>query len=169
MKIKCIAGTVALMVMLASNAQAQLVAGSPEDLLYGKIESAATPAQRLELAMQFEREFPDAPVKIQIMTMIMNIYNQQQDSDNAIAYAEKTLAVDSNNVEALIVLTYNLALTRQDVAQAIEYGQRAVAAIGTQRNADPPAGYSAEAWTAYLDSLDTSAKGYLSYAESIRD
>jgi tetratricopeptide (TPR) repeat protein len=169
MKGKYIAGSIALALALASNAPAQLVAGSAEDRLFGQIESAASPADRLQLAQQFEREFPNSVVKVQILTMIMNMYNQQQDSENALVYAEKALAVDDDNVEALIALTYNLALTRQDIPKAIEYGERAVSTIAAMRGQEPPGGYTPEAWTQYLDSLDTSARGYLNYAETIRD
>jgi tetratricopeptide (TPR) repeat protein len=168
MKSKYIAGALALLLIVASNLAAQLVAGSPEDALYGQIESAGSAGERLELALQFEREFPESPVKVQILTMIMNLYNQQQDADNAVAYAEKALAADDDNVEALIALTYNLALSREDIPAAIEYGQRAVATINTMRGEEPPAGYTPEAWTQYLDSLGTSASSYLNYAETIR-
>lgn len=169
MKVKHFAGAMAVSLLIASTASAQLIAGSPEDELFGKIDAASTPAERLELAMQFEREFPDSPVNVQILTIIMNIYNQQQDSANAVAYAEKTLAADEDNVEALIALTYNIALRGEDIPQAIEYGQRAVSTIEKLRAGEPPAGYSPEAWSQYLDTMASTAQSYLTYAETIRN
>ena len=169
MKFKYTAGALAILFLVAAPASAQLIAGSPEDDLFGQIEAATSDSERLELAMQFETEFPGSPVEMQILTMIMNIYNQQQDSANAVAYAEKMLAVDEDSVEALIAMTYNLALTRDDIPGAIEYGERAVAAIETMRSGETPTGYTPEAWTQYLDTLAASAGQYLNYAETIRD
>jgi tetratricopeptide (TPR) repeat protein len=168
MKVKYAVVAFSLSLLVAANASAQLIAGSPEDALFGEIESAASDSERMELAMRFENEFPGSAVHVQILTMIMNIYNQQQDSPNAISYAQKTLEADENNVEALIALTYNLALTREDIPGAIGYGQQAVTAIGEMRSSEPPIGYTPETWTQYLDSLETSAESYLNYAQSIR-
>lgn len=169
MTFKYSAGALAILLLVSAPSSAQLIAGSPEDDLYGQIEAATSASERLELAMQFEREFPDSPVDMAILTMIMNIYNQQQDSENAVAYAEKMLAVDEDNVDALIAMTYNLALTREDIPGAIEYGQRAVAAIEAMRGGETPTGYTPEAWAQYMDTLEATAASYLNYAETIRD
>ena len=169
MKFKYTAGALAMLFLVSAPASAQLIAGSPEDDLFGLIEAATSDSERLELAMQFETDFPGSPVDIQILTMIMNIYNQRQDSANAVAYAEKMLEIDEDNAEALIAMTYNLALTREDIPAAIEYGQRAVASIETMRAGETPTGYSPEAWAQYLDTLAASAESYLNYAETIRD
>jgi tetratricopeptide (TPR) repeat protein len=168
MKLKYFAVAFVISLVLTVNASAQLVAGTPQDALFGEIVDAPNLDERLEKAMQFEREYPDSIVIVQIYTMIMNIYNQQQESALAIEYGEKALGADENNVEALIALTYNLALTRQDVALAIEYGQRAVAAIEAMRSEEPRIGYTPESWAQYADSLEASANGYLNYAETIR-
>ena len=168
MKLKYSAVAIVLSLILTVNASAQLVAGTPQDRLFGEIVDAPTMDERLEKAMQFESEYPDSVVIVQIYTMIMNIYNQQQESTLAIEYGEKALAADEDNVEALIALTYNLALTRQDLALPLEYGERAVAAIETMRSEEPRPGYTPESWAQYADSLDASAKGYLNYAETIR-
>ncbi len=169
MKFIYTAGALAMLLLVSAPASAQLIAGSPEDDLFGLIEAATSDSERLELAMQFESEFPGSPVDLQIFTMIMNIYNQQQDSANAVAYAEKMLEIDEDSAEALIAMTYNLALTREDIPAAIEYGQRAVASIETMRAGETPTGYTPEAWTQYLDTLAASAESYLNYAETIRD
>ena len=168
MKLKYFSVALVLSLTLTVNAAAQLIAGTPQDRLFGEIVDAPNLDERLEKAMQFESEYPDSVVIVQIYTMIMNIYNQQQDSALAIEYGEKAIAADDSNVDALIALTYNLALTRQDLVLAIEYGQRAVVAIEAMRNDEPRPGYTAESWAEYCDSLDASAKGYLNYAETIR-
>ena len=168
MKLKYFAAALVLSLILTVNASAQLIAGTPQDRLFGEMVDAPTLDERLEKAMQFEREYPDSVVIVQIYTTIMNVYNQRQDSALAIEYGEKALAADEYNVDALIALNYNLALTRQDLPRAIELGQRAVAAIETMRSAEPRPGYTPETWAQYLDSLDASAKGYLNYAETIR-
>ena len=115
MKFKYTAGALAILFLVSAPASAQLIAGSPEDDLFGLIEAATSDSERLELAMQFESEFPGSPADLQILTMIMNIYNQRQDSANAVEYAEKMLEIDEDNAEALIAMTYNLALTREDI------------------------------------------------------
>jgi len=168
MKLKYLAGATVLCLLVSTTASAQLIAGSPEDAAYSEIEAAGSDAERLRLAQEFEQEFPDSPVHAQLLTMIMTIYNQMQDSENAIAYAEKILALDEDNVEALIALTYNLALTRQNVDGAIEYGERAVAAISSMRSAEPAPGYTEDTWNQYADTLEASARSYLNYAQTIR-
>ncbi len=168
MKVQCLVGALVLSLVFATGASAQLIAGTPEDALFGQIEAAASDSDRLELAMQFESEFPGSPVHVQILTMIMNIYNQQQDSANAMVYARKLLDEEEDNVEALIALTYNLALTREDVDAAIEYGERAIAVIGELRSTEAPVGYTPESWPAYLDTLEASAESYLNYARTVQ-
>ena len=168
MKLKYLAIALVLSLTFTANAAAQLIAGTPQDQLFGEIVDAPNLDERLEKAMQFEREYPDSVVIVQIYTMIMNVYNQQQESAPAIEYGEKALAADEGNIEALITLTYNLALTRQDLPLAIEYGQRAVEAIEAMRSEEPRPGYTPESWAQYADSLDASAQGYLNYAETIR-
>jgi tetratricopeptide (TPR) repeat protein len=168
MKVKYFALGLALSLVLTVNASAQLVAGTPQDEFFGRIVDATDPNERLELAMEFEQEFPDSVVMGQIYTMIMTVYNQQQNSPSAIEYGEKAVALDESNVEALIALTYNLALTRGNLTLAIEYGQRALAAIEAMRTVEPRAGYTPESWNEYADNLQASAEGYLTYAETIR-
>ncbi len=168
MKVQCLAGALVLLPVFAAGASAQLIAGTPEDELFGQIEAAASNSERLELSIRFESEFPGSPVHVQILTMIMNIYNQEQDSANAMEYARKLLDEEEDNVEALIALTYNLALTREDVAAAIEYGERAIAVIGELRSTEAPVGYTPESWPQYLDTLEASAESYLNYARTVQ-
>jgi tetratricopeptide (TPR) repeat protein len=152
---------------LCRDASAQLIAGSEEDMLFTRVVDA-TGAERIELAMQFEREYPNSSVLGDVYTMVMTEYNQQNRSADAIEWGEKALRVNENNVEALIALTYNLALTQSDIPQAIAYGRQAVETIETLRAADPPLGYTPESWAQYLAALETSAESYLTYAETIR-
>jgi tetratricopeptide (TPR) repeat protein len=150
------------------DASAQLlVAGSEEDILFQRVVDASGP-ERIELGMQFERDFPDSSVLGDVYTMIMTTYNQQQQTSEAIQWGEKAVGLDENNVEALIALTYNLTLIQQDIPQAIAYGRQALEAINTLRAGEPRPGHTPESWNQYLASLETSAESYLNYAETVR-
>ena len=152
---------------IGRDASAQLIAGSDEDMLFTRVVDASG-TEQIELGLQFEREYPDSSVLGDVYTMIMTNYNQQNRSDEAIEWGEKALSVDENNVQALIALTYNLALTQQDVPQAIAYGQQALDTIETLRAGEPRPGYTPESWEQYLATLETSAQAYLDYAETVR-
>ncbi len=156
-----------LVFSIGRDASAQLIAGSEEDLLFTRVVDA-TGAEQIELAMQFEREYPNSSVLSDVYTMVMTVYNQQNQSSEAIEWGEKALKADENNVEALIALTYNLALTQRDLPQAIAYGQQALETIESLRTAEPRLGHTPESWEQYLAALETSAESYLNYAESVR-
>ena len=94
MKIKCVFACLALLLALSVNASAQLIAGTPEDMLYQQITEATDLDQKIELCLQFEAEFPEASVLGDVYTLLMDAHNQRNESAQTIEYGEKAIEVN---------------------------------------------------------------------------
>jgi tetratricopeptide (TPR) repeat protein len=163
--------SVLLVPALTVRASAQLVAGSAEDGLFREITAAGDPARKIALGRQFEEQFPNAPspVLASVWTIIMNSHEQRQEAREAVAYGEKIIASDPENVNAYMALCRLLSVNlRDDLDQAVEYGERAVQLAQALKGRQPPGNYTAEQWTAYADQTETYARSILSYARTIR-
>ncbi len=166
-----ISGCILLVLTFACNASAQLIAGSPEDILFGQITSASTPAEKISLATQFETEFVDAPppVLASLFTVMMAAFEQQQDYRQAFAYGEKVIAQDPENVNAYMALCRYLSVNlREDLAQAVVYGERGVELAEAMQNQEPPLNYTAEQWETYTIQTETYANSILTYAKIVQ-
>ena len=167
MKIKCVIGCLALLLTLSVNASAQLIAATPDDMLYQQITDAADLDQKIELCLQFETEFPDSSVLGDVYTLLMDAHNQRNESDQTIEYGEKALEVDGENVTALMTVARTLSVARQQPAKAVDYAERAVNTIEEMKTGDMPQQFTPETWQAYLTSLEGPARDILSYARAV--
>ena len=167
MKIKCVFGCFVFLMALAVNASAQLVAGTPVDKLYQQITAADNPEQRMELCLQFEREFPDSPVLVDIYAFLMDIHNQKNETVEAIEYGEKTIQLDPEHVTALMSVARNLSVARQELPKAVQYAERAVSAVEKMKTDNRPGQYTEEQWQQYLESTEAAARNILSYAQTV--
>lgn len=166
MKIKSALGCVALLLALAANASAQIVAGSPEDRLFQQIVGAS-PQDKVDLCLQFVDEFPDSPVLSDIYTMLMDLHNQRNETAQTVEYGEKAIALDANNVTALMTVARTLSVAREQPTKAVQYAQRAVDRVEAMKAEGPPPQFTAEGWEAYISSLEGSARNILSYATTV--
>jgi tetratricopeptide (TPR) repeat protein len=79
---------------------------------------------------QFTPAFPSSRFQEQIASYAMMSLSDQRDTPRLIAYAEKTLAADPNNLTALLLLagTYADDPKAGSVAKAVTYSQKAIEA-----------------------------------------
>ncbi|MBI4475474.1 MAG: hypothetical protein HY646_22610 [Acidobacteria bacterium] len=154
---------------VASGAYAQLVAGSPEEKAFTRIEGEQNPDARIALLLQFEKDFPQSRVLPDIYTMLMSIYQDKRDTAKAIDFGERVIKLDGENLTALLAVSRNLAIERKQIDKAIAYAQKAVETVTKLKTQPPPPQYtSEEQWKGYLDSMDQAAKSMLAYARSLK-
>jgi tetratricopeptide (TPR) repeat protein len=171
MKTKVIATLCVVFVWgLVSFAHAQVKAGSPEDKAFQKVDAAGNADDKINLLLEFEKEFPQSPGLRDAYLQLVELYQQKNNSAKVIEYSEKTLKLDPNNLAALLKATYAYSLEGKPASldRAIQYGQKAVDEIGKLKTGPPQQGYTDEQWKQYVDSNEQLAKNYLSYAKSLK-
>ena len=147
---------------------AQVIAGTPEDKLFQQILSEAGPDQKLALLMDFEKRFPQSKVLPDVFLMAIDLYRQKGDRTKIIEYGEKTLKTDQNNVTAMMALSRNYALERQNLDRAVMLAQQALDLVGKMKTQSVPAQYSDSQWKSYLQGTEEAARSILEYAKSVR-
>ena len=155
---------------LVSIANAQVVAGSPEDKAFQKIDSENSVDGKVGLLLEFEKQFPQSKSLREAYLQLVQIYQQKNDSANIIEYSEKTIKVDPNNLVALLTVTraYSLEGKAASLDRAIQYAQKAMDEINKLKSGPPQQGYTDDQWKQYIESNDQLAKSYLAYARSLK-
>src|SRR5215510_16578865 len=155
---------------LVSFANAQVVAGSPEDKAFQKIDSENNPDAKINLLLEFEKSFPQSKSLREAFLQLVELYQGKNNSAKVIEYSEKVLKVDPNNIAALLKATYAYSLEGKagSLDRAIQYGQKAVDEITKLKSGPPQQGYTDEQWKQYIDNNEQLAKNYLSYARSLK-
>lgn len=155
---------------LISFANAQVVAGSPEDKAFQKIDSENSPDGKITLLLDFEKQFPQSKALREAFLQLVELYQQKNNSPKVIEYSEKILKVDPNNIPALLKATYAYSLEGKtpSLDKALQYGQKAMDEITKLKSGPPQQGYTDDQWKQYIDSNEALAKNYLSYAKSLR-
>ncbi len=161
-------GCFVLLLAFATSASAQLVAGSPEDRLYQQITSTDDPDQKMALCLDFEEQFGDSDVVVDIYNMLVAIHNQRNETDKVIEFGEKAIAMDADNVSALMAVARSYALQRKQLPKAVGYAERAVSAAERMGDETPPPQYSDEQWQEYVAATEAAARSILNYARSVR-
>ena len=157
-----------VLLAVAATANAQLVAGSEEDKLYQQIEEASDVNSKLELCLDFEKQFPESKVVSDIYVMLMEIYRQRNDVPKLIEFGEKAIKVEPENVSALMTVARTYGIEGRNLDRAVQYAQRAVDATARMKNEPPPPQYSDAQWQQYIASTESSAQGILGYVRSLR-
>ena len=100
----CVALAFPLLFMLASTADAQLKAGSPEDEAFTKIEAEKNSEAKLALLLQFETKFPTTGPKTlaTVYLLTMDIYSEKDNKPKIAEYGDKAIGKDPENVTALL-------------------------------------------------------------------
>jgi len=163
-------GCVALVLGLASFANAQLKAGSPEETAYNKIDAEKNNDAKLALLLAFEKNFPEvnATVMSNIFLMTMDVYSAKDIKDKIAEYGDKAVAKDPKNVSALLRVSRNYATQRTNLPRAVEYAEQAKAIIATMRKDPAPLGQSDEQYKQWLDANASSADQYAEYAKALQ-
>ena len=155
---------------LVSVAHAQVIAGSPEDKAFQKIDSENNVDTKITLLVDFEKQFSTSKAVREAYLQLIQIYQQKNDQNKVIEYCEKAIKIDPNNLVALLTATraYSLDGKNASLDRAIQYGQKAVDEITKMKGQPPQQGYTDQQWKEYIDSNDQLAKSYLAYARSLR-
>ena len=155
---------------MISFANAQVVAGSPEDKAFQKIDSENNPDSKINLLLEFEKQFPQSKSLREAFLQLVELYQQKNNSPKVIEYSEKVLKVDPNNIPALLKATYAYSLEGKapSLDKALQYGQKAMDEITKLKSGPPQQGYTDDQWKQYIDSNEALAKNYLSYAKSLK-
>ncbi len=92
------------------------------------VPRVSDPNKRIEQLDKFAKTFPEDATKnaAQINFDYFMAYRMANKADKAIEYAEKTIAVDPNNLEAFNFLAYAYALGRTNPDKATDYAQKAI-------------------------------------------
>jgi tetratricopeptide (TPR) repeat protein len=155
---------------LVSLAQAQVVAGSPEDKAFQKIDAENNLDAKITLLVGFEKEFPQSKGLKDAYIQLVDLYGRKKESPKVLEYSEKLLKVDPNNLLALLTATHAYAAETKppNFDRAIQYGEKATEVIAQLKNSPPAAGYSDKDWKDYLDQSEVQAKQYVSYAKGMK-
>jgi len=162
--------SIALLLGLATIANAQLKAGSPEDEAYSKIEAEKNSDAKLALLLDFEKQFPATNPKTlaTVFLMTMDIYAEKDNKPKIAEYGDKAIAKDPENVSALIRVSRNYSAERTNLAKAVEYAEKAKSLIGNMRSLPAPTGQSDTQWKQWLDANATSAQQMSEYAKMLQ-
>jgi hypothetical protein len=167
MKILCL--TMALLCGLPGTASAgQIIAGSPEDKMLQSITAESNPDSKLQMLMNFEKQFPQSRALPDVYNMLIELYRQKGDRAKVIEYGEKTLKLDANNVTALMVLSRNYAMEQDNLDRAVTLAQRAVDQLAAMKSGPKPQQFSDAQWQDYLQTTESVARGILGYAKAIQ-
>jgi hypothetical protein len=155
---------------LVSLANAQVVAGSPEDKAFQKIDAENNADSKLNLLLGFEKDFPQSKALREAYLQLLEIYQQKNNAPKVIEYSEKILKVEPANLPALVKATYAYSIDGKpaSIDRAIQYGQKAVDEITKLKSGPPQHGYSDEQWKQYIESNEQAAKYYLDYAKRMK-
>lgn len=164
-----LASCIAVMLGLATLANAQLKAGSPEEAAYEKIEAEKNADAKLTLLLDFEKQYPQVSGKVlaTIFMMTMDIYSEKDNKAKIAEYGDKAIAKDPDNISALLRVSRNYATERTNLPKAAEYAEKAKQVIENLRKDPVPLGQSEAQYKAWLDQNAASAEQMVSYVKAI--
>ena len=105
-----------------------------QDAAFAAIAAEPDAKTRMDYIEKFSSTFPDPKMQEQVSSYAMLSLSELRDTRRLIAYAEKALSANPNNVPALLLLA-NAYLDGPEPGKAVPYAQRAIAAA----KADDPA------------------------------
>src|SRR5437879_12649413 len=113
---------------LVSIANAQVIAGSPEDKAFQKIDAENNIDANIALLQDFEKQFTQSKSIREAYLQLIQIFQQKNDQAKIIEYCEKAIKVDPNNLVALLTVTraYSLDRNQASLHRAIHYGQTGI-------------------------------------------
>src|SRR5262245_982225 len=117
------------LVSLLSNAHAQLIAGSPEDKAFTKIEQEGNSDAKIALLLEFERQFPQSKILSEVYAMLEEAYLQKNDPAKIIEVGERAIKYNPKDVDSLLKVSRNLGMQKQQLDKAVAYAQKAMDTI----------------------------------------
>lgn len=108
-----------------------------ENVAFNGIASEENPTRRTALIERFAPAFPGSRFEEQVAQYAMIALQQLNDRPRLIAYAEKTLAANPENVPVLILLADTFGSDPKMAARGAEYARKAVTLAEKDVDADP--------------------------------
>jgi len=169
MKLKTISVLcIALVLVFASIASAQVKAGSDEDKAFRKIAAEKSPDAQIPMLLDFEKQFPQSKALSEVYAMLVDIYMMKQDNAKIIEYGEKAIKADQKNVSALVAVSRAYAMAGKNLEVAVSYAQKAVDNVEKMKSESAPSNYSESEWKQLIKDNEDAAKGQLSYAKAVK-
>lgn len=113
---------------------------------FGLLPRITDPSQQIQAMDQFTQDYPEAAQKQagQLNYLYAVAYTRSNQIEKADDYAEKAIAAQPDNIQALNLVAYDYALRRRtNQAKAAEYARKALTLIPQMKK---PEGYSDEAF-----------------------
>jgi len=159
---------VAFVLGLLSTAHAQLIAGSPEDKAFTKIEQEGNLDTKIGLLLDFEKQFPQSKALVEVYKLLAGAYEQKNDLVKTVEAGEKALKIDPENVDVLLKVAVNLGKQGRDLDKAVAYAQKAVDTLAKNKTAPPPLQYTDAQWKQRNADLEPYAKQILAYVQRLK-
>lgn len=170
MKLKTISVLcIALVLVVASAANAQVKAGSDEDKAFRKIAAEKNQDAQIPMLLEFEKQFPQSKALSEVYAMLVDIYMMKQDNAKIIEFGEKAIKADQQkDVSTLVAVSRAYTLERKNLEVAVSYAQKAVDNVEKMKAQSAPSNYSDAEWKQLIKDNEEAAKGQLSYAKAVK-
>lgn len=140
---------------------------------YQRASNESNVFTRIKLLLSFERNFPQSLLLPAVYEDLVDLYIAKGDPSVAMKYGDKLLALESDNVRALVKVSQAYGLAQINLREARRYAEMAVASavkLKTLSYSARPSeyrGYSAAQWTGMVAELNASAKGNLEWVNQV--
>jgi len=169
MKLKTISVLcIALVLVVAATATAQVKAGSDEDKAFQKIRAQKNPDAQIPMLLDFEKQFPQSKALPEVYATLVDIYMMKQDNAKIIEFGEKAIKADQPDASVYVAVSRAYTLERKNLEVAVAYAQKAVASVDKMKTQSAPSNYSDAEWKQLIKDNEEAAKGQLSYAQAVK-
>src|SRR5438105_4995695 len=155
----------ALGIVSNASAQATLIAGSAEDKAYTAAMAAQGDA-KINLLLDFEKQFPNSKALPDIYNALIDSYNQKNDKAKIDEVGEKAIKLDPDNFTALMMVSRNYGMQKKNLDKAVQYAQRAVEVLAKKKG--EPRYTEDQTWKQYVDSNEAAARANLAWAKTLK-
>jgi tetratricopeptide (TPR) repeat protein len=159
-----------LLAALAAGAQVQtflIPAGTPEDAAIQKISAEADAQKRLALWQGFVTEFAANPQAAAYgNSQLAQLYGDQGDGAKAMAYGEKALAAQPNNMDVIISMA-TVAQKMKSNDKMVEFAVRGGIVFHSIANQPKPEGMAADEFAAKIQADEQPVRPSYEYLEAV--
>lgn len=114
-----------------------------QNIMFNSLYKIRAPAERAAFAERIVAAFPDGPYAVPSEVMAANSYQQAQDNPKMVVAAEKTLTMDANSTDMLVLLAEYYSSAAEQLDKALAYAKKAIELLP---NAKAPQGVAADQW-----------------------
>ncbi len=162
--------TVFVLLLAVSTASAQIgrratiQAGSPEDKALQEISNTSDSAKKVELLNKYLADYGGSDAVLAGYDMILSHYLSEKNPVKVYEYADKALAVDSENFN-LAFFAFRAAQESNDSAKLMHYGEILGGILSRYKFSAPPSGTGADAWAGQKRVALSELQNNITYAE----